>query len=393
MELTTMEARLSDRPIEPASRTEMIDAAINRALSEQRIVGAVVLVAEDGKLIHQRAAGLADREAGRLVQLDTPFRFSSVTKPFTVMTALKLIEAGRLSPEDAVTRYLPDFRPRLEDGTPAEITVAHLMAHTAGLDYRFQQPRDGSYAQAGISDGLDEAQGTLADNVARIASVPLGSKPGAMWRYSVATDVLGAVIEVVAGAPLDQAMHALVLDPLQLGARFHWPGEDLAASYHDGKPAPQRMNGPVELPLPFVEGPGVRFDPERIRQPSAWPSGGGGMAGRASDVLALLEAFRTGDFLAARLREAARTPWIKVDEAAMGPGWGFSWFGSVLLDPAAAGSRWSRGAVSWGGVYGNWWCIDFERRRTVVSLTNTAYEGLFGQYVQELGAAAAADAA
>lgn len=384
-----MEATLSHRQ-DHALSIEKIDAAIDSAISERRIIGAVVLVAEDGTLIHQRAAGLADRELQRPVTPDTPFRFSSVAKPFTVMAALKLMEAGRLSSGDAVTRYLPAFEPRLEDGAVAEIKVAHLLTHTAGLDYRFQQPRDGSYARAGISDGLDEARDTLADNLARIASVPLASRPGEMWRYSVATDVLGGVIEAVAGMPLDQALRSLVLDPLGLGARFRWEGDDLAAPYRDAKLGPQRMQGPIELPLPFVEGPGVRFDPERIRQRSAWLSGGGGMAGRASDVLTLLEAFRAGDFLDAGLREAARTSWIKVDEATMGPGWGFSWFGSVLLDPTAANSAWSEGSVSWGGVYGNWWCIDFERRRTIVSLTNTAYEGLFGQYVQDLSSAAAA---
>lgn len=386
-----MEARLPDMPARPASRGEMIDAAIDRALSESRIVGAVVLVAQDGELVYRRAAGFADREAGRPMRLDTPFRFASVTKPFTVMAAMKLVEQGRLSPDDAVAEYLPHFRPRLGDGSTAEITVAHLMAHTAGLDYRFQQPRGGSYARAGVSDGLDEAHGTLADNLERIASVPLASRPGVMWRYSVATDVLGAVIEAAAGRPLEEAMQKLVLDPLELGARFHWPDDDLAAPYHDDEAAPRRMAGPVELALPYVEGPGIRFDPDRIRQHSAWPSGGGGMAGTASDVLALLEAFRTGDFLDAHLRDAARTSWIDVDEAAMGPGWGFSWFGSVLVDPAAAGSGWSKGSVSWGGVYGNWWCIDFARKRTVVSLTNTAYEGLFGRYVQDVSIAAAAE--
>jgi len=389
MEFRTMEARLSQRPALPASRNERIDAAIDSALSENRIVGTVVLVAENGKLVYKRAAGLADREAGRPTELDTPFRFASVTKPFTVMTALKLIEQGRLAPDDLLARHLPDFRPRLENGAIAEITVAHLMTHTAGLDYRFQQPGDGRYARAGILDGLEEGTGTLAGNLACIASLPLDLKPGSAWRYSVGTDVLGAVIEAVAGLPLDRAVQALVLDPLKLGARFHWDGDDLAVPYHDAPSQPARMNGPVDVPLPYVEGSGIRFDPNRIRQKSAWPSGGAGMAGRAADVLTLLEAFRTGDFLPADLREAARTSWIKVDEAAMGPGWGFSWFGSVLTDPAAAGSGWSKGTVNWGGVYGNTWYIDFERRRTVVALTNTAYEGLFGQFAQDISRAAA----
>lgn len=385
-----MDIRSSDAIARPASGMEFIDKAIDRALAEQRIVGAVVLVAENGELKYQRAAGLADREAGRPMRLDTPLRFASVTKPFTVMAALKLIEQGRLSPDDRVSLHLPNFQPRNMDGSPARITVAHLMTHTAGLDYRFQQPRGGAYARAGILDGLEEGTGTLPENLARIASLPLDLEPGTKWRYSVATDVLGAVVAAAAAQPLDRAVQALVVEPLHLGATFHWSSDDLAVPYHDATPAPARMNGPVDVPLAYVDSPGIRFDPDRIRQQGAWPSGGAGMAGRASDVLALLEAFRAGDFLRAELREAARQPWIAVDEAAMGPGWGFSWFGSVLTDPAAAGSAWSKGTVNWGGVYGNTWYIDFERGKTVVALTNTAYEGLFGQFALDISAAVAA---
>jgi CubicO group peptidase (beta-lactamase class C family) len=306
MELRMTEEMALGTPSLPNSFADAIDAAIDEALAERRIVGCVVLVAEDGKLVYERAAGHADRETGRQMQIDTPFRFASVTKPFTTMAALKLIEADRLSPEDGVTKYLPEFRPRLRDGSTADIRITHLMAHTAGLDYRFQQPADGAYARAQVSDGLDESQGSLDANIARIASVPLDRIPGDGWRYSVATDVLGGVIEAVTGTALDEAIRALVCDPLQLDAAFLWPGEELAVPYHDGERQPVRMTVGVEVPLPFVEGPGVRFDPERIRTGSAWPSGGAGMAGRARDVLALLEAHRTGDFLRDDLREAAR---------------------------------------------------------------------------------------
>jgi CubicO group peptidase (beta-lactamase class C family) len=72
----------------------------------------------------------------------------------------------------------------------------------------------------------------------------------------------------------------------------------------------------------------------------------------------------------------------------MGPGWGFSWLGAVLIDPASTGSQWSNGSVSWGGTYGNWWGIDFARKRSVISMTNTAYEGMSGRFAQSIAAAA-----
>jgi CubicO group peptidase (beta-lactamase class C family) len=374
---------------QPTSLASAIDVAIDEALTEGRIAGTVVLVAEDGKIIYERAAGHADREAGTAMQTDTPFRFASVTKAFTTMAALKLIESGRLSPDDRVTNYLPGFAPRLADGSIADITVGHLMAHTAGLDYRYQQPADGAYARAGVSDGLDEGRGSLEANLARIASVPLDRAPGEGWRYSIATDVLGGVIEAVTGMTLDSAISDLVTKPLQLGAAFHWPEANIAVAYHNGETAPVLLGRGVEVPQPYGAGVGVRFDPERIQDTTAWPSGGAGMAGRAHDVLTLLEAYRAGSFLREDLRIAARTPRVGEEAYAMGPGWGFSWLGAALINPAATGSQWSEGSVAWGGTYGNFWGIDFARNRIVVSMTNTVYEGMSGRFAQGVAAATA----
>ena len=367
----TEEIALAARSLKGNS-ANAIDAAIDEAITERRIVGCVVLVAEDGKLVYERAAGHADRETGRQMRIDTPFRLASVTKPFTTMAALKLMEAGRLSPEDGVTKYLPEFRPRLKDGSAADIRIAHLMAHMAGLDYRSSNQRMATMPVRRCRMGWTKAKGlwlpiSLASRACR------WTRPGEGWRYSVATDVLGGVIEAVTGTALDEAIRTLVCDPLRLDAAFHWPGDELAVPYRDGEAQPVRMMAGVDVPLPFAEGPGVRFDPERIRTGSAWPSGGAGMAGRARDVLTLLEVHRSGDFLRDDLREAARLPRVGAEAQAAGPGWGFSWLGAVLVDPAEAASGWSKGSVSWGGVDGASWGIDFERKRTVVALTNTAY--------------------
>ena len=240
-----------------------------------------------------------------------------------------------------------------------------------------------------MSDGLDESRGSLAANLARIASVPLDRVPGEGWRYSVATDVLGGVIEAVTGTALDGAISTLVTEPLQLGAAFHWPEEDLAVPYHDGKPAPVRMTIGVEVPQRYIEGPGVRFDPERIRDATAWPSGGAGMAGRARDVLTLLEAYRTGAFLSEDLREAARTPqgWRG------GPGDGAG-MGLFLAGRCPDRPRSHRQPMEqWLGFLGrNIWQlvgIDFARKRSVISMTNTAYEGMSGRFAQSIAAATA----
>lgn len=378
---------MSKQNLSPTANTSAFDAAIDSAIHDRRVVGCVVLVNEGGRHVYARAAGLADRETGRQMTLETPFRLASLTKPFTTMAALKLIEAERLSADDPVAKWLPEFMPRLGDGTVAQITVGHLMAHMAGLDYGFQQPDDGPYVNLGISDGLDGSQIDLAENVKRIAQAPLDLSAGDSWRYSVATDVLGAVIEAATEVSLPQAMDQLVTGPLNLNAKFNSQADDLAIPYASGQPELMRMSGPTSLPLPLPGAGSVKFDPDRIRNASAFPSGGAGMAGRASDVMSLLEAYRNGTFLPRNLREAGRAARIGAEAMAQGPGWGFSWLGAVLLDPAAAGATLSPGSVSWGGAYGSWWAIDFERERVTVALTNTAFEGMIGQFAQEMAPA------
>src|ERR1043166_4532180 len=123
--------------------TTAIDSAIDRALAENRIVGAVVLVAQDGGIVYRRAAGLADRERGLPMREDAVFRLASLTKPLVTSAALRMVELRKFALADPVTRYLPDFRPALPNGEVPLIALRHLLTHTAGLAYRFMQPDGG----------------------------------------------------------------------------------------------------------------------------------------------------------------------------------------------------------------------------------------------------------
>lgn len=166
-----------------------IDGAIDRAIAEQRIVGTVVLVSHDGKLVYQRAAGFADRESKRPMQIDTVFRLASVSKPVVSAAALVLADQGKLSLDDPVTKWLPDFRPKLASGAAATITVRQLLTHTSGLGYKFGEKTGTAYYQAGVSDGFDELRISLDEELRRLASVPLFNEPGEAFRYSLSIDV------------------------------------------------------------------------------------------------------------------------------------------------------------------------------------------------------------
>ena len=369
-----------------------LDDVIDRALSDQRIVGTVVLVARGGDLVYARAAGDADRERGLPMALETVFRLASVTKPIVAAAALAMVERGDLALDAPVSRWLPDFRPAGPGGAPAEISVGQLLSHTSGLSYGFLQPDGGPYLAAGVSDGLDLPDRSMADNLARLGKIELFFPPGAAWNYSVGLDVLGAVLEQAAGKPLPQLVDELILRPLGMSASGFYVDSagQLATPYIDGRP-PRPMQEPDVSP--FFELSGIRYSPARATRPASFPSGGAGMVGTAGDVLKLLEAVRTGGGPILSPASAGAMLSNQIGELVVtthGPGWGFGYAGAVLKDPAVAGSPLRQGTVSWGGVYGHSWQIVPDRETTVVALTNTAIEGMSGVFPGELGAAVAA---
>jgi CubicO group peptidase (beta-lactamase class C family) len=245
MEITSTDKTLSDfrhhdRGVGLRAR---LDRAIERALEERRIVGTVVLVAKSGNIVYRRAAGFADRKAGRSMQENFIFLLASVAKPIVTAAALRLVEDGRMGLGDAVRRWLPEFKPRLADGRVPEITIHHLLTHSAGLTYVFIEPTDGPYHRLGISSGFDRTDADLDEIVRRISAAPLIYEPGAGWGYSMAIDVLGAVIEKATRQPLPHAVAELVLNPLDIKdtAFAIVDTRRLVVHYADGKPEPRRM--------------------------------------------------------------------------------------------------------------------------------------------------------
>ncbi|HEY0124588.1 MAG TPA: serine hydrolase domain-containing protein [Rhizobium sp.] len=371
-------------PLENAL-TAGVDAAIDAALADKRLVGAVVLISRNGEQIYRRAAGLADRENGVAMREETIFRLASVTKPIVTIAAMRLVEQGRIGLDDPVTKWLPDFRPRLPDGAEAVIRIHHLLTHTSGLGYAFAEEEGGPYHRAGVSDGLGEPGLSLAENLKRIASAPLRFAPGDGWQYSLAMDVLGGIIEKETGGSLDKAVAELVTKPLGLvdtAFSVRDPSR-LAAPYMNGSPEPQRMGD--EAVAPILDG-FIRFAPDRIFDPASYHSGGAGMAGTAGDVLAILETVRKGG---APLLSADTVKTMTTDQAGghlqpLQPGFGFGYGWSVVTDPVTANVPFSVGTLKWGGVYGHSWFLDPAKGLTVVALTNTALEGMWGQFTTDL---------
>jgi CubicO group peptidase (beta-lactamase class C family) len=371
------DARNQNRRVGLSAR---VDGAIDRALEDRRIVGCVALVAQRGDVLYRRAAGFADREAGRPMHENAIFLLASIAKPIVTAAALRLVENGRISVGDSVRRWLPEFRPQLAGGRAPEITIHHLLTHSAGLTYVFIEPDDGPYHRLGVSSGFDRTDITdLDDFVRRISAAPLTYEPGSGWGYSNAIDVLGAVIEKASRLPLPQAVAELVVNPLDMKDTGFAVTDSrrLVAQYADGEPDPRRM---ADDDSANFFGRPVAFSLVRLLEQTAFPSAGSGMAGTASDVLKFLEAVRTGGLLKSQTRHAMFTVQARTQGQAEGPGWEFGYGGAVLVDPTAADTPQAPGTLQWNGACGHKWFIDPANELTVVALTNTAFEGMIGRF-------------
>lgn len=365
-----------------------VNRVLESALSEKRIVGAVVKVAKEGELVVSRAFGFSDREAGAAMREQTAFRYASLTKPIVAAAAVILVERGALSLDDAITRWLPEFRPSFE-GCPATITVRHLLTHTSGLGYGFlEPPGDGPYQAARVSDGLDQPGLAIEENLARLGRLPLKFAPGSAWLYSLSSDVLGEVLARASGLSLPELVARYVTGPLGMKDSSFAARKmsDLATPYADGTPEPMRIEDGTFVP--FGDG-GVIFAPSRALRPESYPSGGAGMVGTAGDFLSFLEAIRTrASFAATRSLDAMTTDQIApLTSPILGDGWGYGFGVAVLRDPAAADSPMSAGSIRWGGAYGHSWFVDPHAGVSAVCLTNTAFEGMAGALRTDLARA------
>jgi CubicO group peptidase (beta-lactamase class C family) len=242
---------------------------------------------------------------------------------------------------------------------------------------------DGPYHRLRISNGFDRTDADMDEIVRRISAAPLIYEPGAGWGYSMAIDVLGAVIEKATHQPLPRAVAELVLNPLDMKDTGFGIVDTrrLVAHYADSKPEPRRMTDDDHVN--FLQA-SVAFSPVRLMDPKAFPSGGAGMAGTASDVLKFLETLRAGGLLQPPTRSAMFKVQAVTGGQAEGPGWEFGYGGAVLVDPKATGTPQAPGTLQWNGAYGHKWFIDPKNELTIVALTNTTFEGMVGRFTVDV---------
>jgi len=376
-----------------AKALDRLDQHFAHYVDEGRLPGFLVSVARGGRVAHLTAHGHRDLAAGLPVEADTLWRIYSMTKPVTAVAALLLVEEGRLSLDDPIAEYLPAFaEPRVYvDGSGADLTtrpadgpirVRHLMTHTAGLTFAFyhSHPVDALYREANLESSVLPGS-TLAETVDVYASLPLQFEPGTQWNYSVASNVLGRVIEIASGQPLDTFFAERIFGPLGMtDAGFCVTDEQadrLSELYGE------KDDGSID-PVPGLP---LRGRPRLL-------SGSGGMAASAHDVHRFAELLRRrGEVDGTRLLSAETVDLMTsnhlpggADLRAFGTrpahdepgndGVGFGLSVSVVIDPARTLAPTGLGSYGWSGAASTTFWVDPGRDLTVQFFTQVRPKSL-----------------
>ncbi len=374
------------------ARLERIDKHFARYVDTGRLPGWLITVSRHGKLAHVSTYGQRDLEAGLPVEPDTLWRIYSMTKPITSVAAMMLYEEGGFQLTDPVSRYIPSFADArvftagsdiayMTEPVTEPVRIWHLLTHTSGLTYGFHRahPVDAIYRANGFEWGSPRNT-DLAGICDLFAGMPLLFQPGTEWNYSVSTDVLGRVVEVVAGQRLDEFFAARIFRPLGMAETAFWAGPQeagrLAALYNRG-----------------AEGKAARIDAmgkAALREP-AYLSGGGGLVSSAADYHRFTQmllhrpdspageldgvrllgprtvAYMTRNHLPgdADLDTFGRPLYAESVFQGVGFGLGFA----VQLDPAASKTLCSAGEFNWGGAASTTFWVDPAEELTVSFFT------------------------
>lgn len=336
-----------------------LDAYFRRLVEEGLLPGAVVLVARGGEVVFRGVYGYLDPGRGLPMREDALFRLYSMTKPWVSALALSFVEEGTLSLLDPVEKYLPEFS-RLRVGREVgegivyeplkrPLTVYDLLRHTAGLTYGvfFRSPVKGLYLEAGV-DRFDLSREAFLE---RLAALPLRFQPGETFEYGLATDLLGHLLEALAGRSLAALLEERLFRPLGM------------------KDSGFQAKDPARLAQPFPKDPetgrSLRLLP--VETPPPRYAGGMGGVGTAADYLAFLEALRLGrgvlsstmagfmvqDHLGGLYPEALK----RGPEYFPGPGYSFGLGVAVRVEPMGY-SPGSLGEWTWAGFGGTFFFVD-----------------------------------
>jgi CubicO group peptidase (beta-lactamase class C family) len=373
----TSDAQLREGKPERAglNRTKLakIEDVLRGEKEAGRISGAVTLVAREGIIADVTTVGLADLESKREMKPDTMFCIASMTKPITATALMMLVDEGKVSIDDPVSKYIPEFAViKLEAGEPVPvITLRQLLTHTSGLH------------------GDQRVEGSLEEHMQVLVERGLAFPPGTKWQYSPGLNVCGRVIEVVSGMPYHEFLRKRLFEPLRMDDTTFFPTvpqqRRLAVLYRPGEKQGEIV--PAEHWL-------TDFSEERVANPS------GGLISTAEDMAKFYQMILDGGtvgniaFLSRKsVREMTR---IQTDQKIVtgftpGNGWGLGW--CVVREPQGVTGMLSRESCGHGGAFGTQGWIDPERKMIfVLMIQRTKFGNSDGSELRKNFQQAAVDA-
>lgn len=342
------------------------------------IAGGVVLISRDNKVIYNKAVGYFDREKTRSLKNDDIFRIASMTKPILTVAVMQLYEQGKIDVNDPVSMYIPSFKDHKvvenfneKDSTYTtkaankEITIHHLLTHTSGIAYGFFHPVAGPiYAPFNIIQTWTKDSISLSMNIPKMGKLPLLHEPGDQFTYGLNSDILGYIVEIVSGIPLDEYFAQNIIDPLGMKDTYFFLPEEKA-------------NRLVEVwfrgdftPTTFPES--FRED-YPIKGFKTYFPGGGGLSGTAIDYLKFASMLlNKGTFDGVKILKPETVNLmmsnqigdVHLEEGLVQFGYG----ASLYTNDGPFGRR--KGRFSWGGFWQTNFWIDPDREMIVVVMTN-----------------------
>ncbi|MFO1115454.1 MAG: serine hydrolase domain-containing protein [Beijerinckiaceae bacterium] len=361
-----MQAATQTRPF------DLLRGAMQRYVDNDILAGVSWSLLRGRDEIDRQFVGYADRDATTPLREDHIFRAFSNSKLFTTCAIMLLVEDGRIGLDDRIEKFLPQLGNRkvlkadatsLADVEPARssITIRHLLSHSSGLSYGIFDPGTlifKAYNEAKIMN----PETPLSDMVDRLADLPLTYHPGASFEYSIATDVLSRVVEVVSGKPFDEFLQARIFAPLGMkdtGFAVPQAQQGRLVAYYRGAD----LLDPTKPGLTRID-PASPY-PQAYLRPFARLSGGGGLVSTMPDMRALVRALLPGPDMLLRpetIKEMMRNQLADgqvIRFAMLGPmpGKGYGLGGAVTLAPTPFDPPNSTGEFQWGGVAGTHWFI------------------------------------
>jgi CubicO group peptidase (beta-lactamase class C family) len=365
-------------------RLARIDAMCLKAVEDGKIPGVVALVARKGKIIYHKAFGTSDAKSKRTLQKDDIFRLASQSKAITATAVMMLWEEGKFQLDDPISNYIPEFKnPQvldtvLADGTfltkPAEneISIRHLLTHTSGIGYgvidndeKFRK----IYKDAGIIDLFTTEKITIADNIKKLAALPLHHNPGEKFTYSESYDVLGYFIEIISGEPFDVYLKTHIFEPLQMNDTYFY----LPKSKENRLVAVQTKEEGK-----WTNYPTTFYDPNYpIKGAKQFFSGGAGLSSTAADYAKFLQMYLNNGELNG-IRVLSRTTIKTIMANQIGDLWGKdpeAFYGLAFMVQTekgeGSGGNGSDATFSWGGYFNTSYFADPEEQIIGILLKQT----------------------